>query len=191
MHVADPRALRALAHSLRLDLIELLGTGGPATAADCARRLGTSQATCSFHLRQLAKYGFVEEAEPSADSRERPWRLTDLEQRWSTEAGAATDQFERVFVSRESGRILGWLGRVAEEPRDWREAAFLGGMTLPLTAAELASIEQGLRGLLEPYIPRVGDRSTWPDDARLVRLLLSGTPLGDAVEASSQDSPKE
>ena len=69
----------------------------------------TSQASCSFHLRQLAKYGFVEQAQPSEDSRERPWRLTDLEQSWSADAGPAADQLERVFVQREADRILGWL----------------------------------------------------------------------------------
>ena len=53
MELTDPQAIRALAHPLRLDLVELLGQG-PMTAAECARALGSTQANCSFHLRQLA-----------------------------------------------------------------------------------------------------------------------------------------
>src|SRR5215213_4049628 len=81
--VTDPRAMRALAHPLRLELLDLLAVEGTATATRCAEALGESQASCSFHLRQLAKYGFVEEAEP-ASWRERPWRLTSVSQRWSS-----------------------------------------------------------------------------------------------------------
>jgi DNA-binding MarR family transcriptional regulator len=180
--ITEPRALRALAHPLRLDLVELLGTGGAATAAECARKLGSTQASCSFHLRQLAKYGFVEEAPGSGDGRERPWQLTDVEQRWSTEAGAAAEQLERVFVGREADRMLGWLERATHEPESWRKAAFLGGMTLPLTAAELRAAGKQLRAVLDPYVARLGDRSAWPSEARLVRLLLSATPLGEADE---------
>ena len=177
MKITDPRALRALAHPLRLDLIELLGALGPATAAECGRRVGTSQASCSFHLRQLAKYGFVEEAPARGDGRERPWRLTDLEQSWSSEVGPAAEQLESVFVEREAARILDWIGRSPSESEEWRGAGFLGGMTLPLAAGEVPAIAERLRAVLEPYVDRLGDPATWPHGARLVRVLLSGTPL--------------
>ncbi|HWJ42006.1 MAG TPA: helix-turn-helix domain-containing protein, partial [Solirubrobacterales bacterium] len=60
--LTDPRALRAMAHPTRLELIGLLRRGGPLTATRAARQIGESPASCSFHLRQLAKYGLVEEA---------------------------------------------------------------------------------------------------------------------------------
>src|SRR4051794_8216025 len=75
MRVTDPQAIRALAHPLRLDLLELLAATGPATAAHCGRILDVPQANCSFHLRQLAKYGFVEEAGHGEDRRERRWQI--------------------------------------------------------------------------------------------------------------------
>src|SRR5262245_14833912 len=71
---ADPVAMRALAHQTRLSLLDLLAVEGSATATRCAAVLGESAASCSFHLRQLAKYGFVEEA-PGGTGRQRPWRL--------------------------------------------------------------------------------------------------------------------
>ena len=187
MQITDPRALRALAHPLRLELVELLGTLGHATAAVCARRLATSQASCSFHLRQLAKYGFVEQAPPSEDSRERPWRLTDLEQNWSADAGPAADQLERVFVQREADRILAWLAADDDSPTAWQKTSFVGGATVPVTVDELDSIRTELRGILEPYIRRLSDRTDWPDDTRFVRFLLAGTPLA-LTDSTGPDS---
>ena len=61
--LTDPRALRAYAHPVRMRLMGLLRTEGPLTATRAADLLGESSGTCSFHLRQLAKYGLVEEAE--------------------------------------------------------------------------------------------------------------------------------
>jgi len=182
VRVTDPLAMRALAHPLRLDLIEVLTALGPATAATCARHLGTSQASCSFHLRQLAKYGFVEQAPASGDRRERPWRLTDLEQSWSSDAGPAAEQLDRVFIQREADRMRGWLAASADEPEPWRRAAFVGGMTLPVTADELESLGERLRGVLEPYLERLTDPGTRPDGARFVRVLLSAVPLSHLTE---------
>ena len=192
MRLTDPNAMRALAHPLRLDLIELLTTLGPSTAATCARHLGTTQASCSFHLRQLAKYGFVEEAASSGDRRERPWRLVELEQDWSSvDAGPAADQLDRVFVQREADRMLGWLTVSAGEPEVWRRAAFVGGMTLPVTAAEVEELGERLRAVLEPYVARLTDRSGWPADARFVRFLLSATPQRHHDQAGPEGLMRE
>jgi predicted ArsR family transcriptional regulator len=174
VQITDPRAVRALAHPLRLDLIEALAVLGPSTAARCGRHLGTSQASCSFHLRQLAKYGFVEEAPPGRDRRERVWRLTELEQAWAS--GPMTDQLDRVFIQREADRMLGWTGRRSGEPAEWQDAAFVGGAAVPVTAAELRQLRQDLRAVLEPYVERLTDATTRPAGARFVRIVLAGTP---------------
>jgi DNA-binding transcriptional ArsR family regulator len=188
VQIDDPRALRALAHPLRLDLLELLAALGPVTAAVCARRLGESQASCSFHLRQLAKYGFVKHAESTSDARERPWRLTEIEQHWSSEVGPAADELERVLVRREADRVLAWVGSQEAEPKSWRQASFFGGATVPLTTDELESLREELRGVLEPYIERLGDGSERPEGSRFVRILLAGTPLalGDDTAGGGQ-----
>ena len=171
-----------MAHPLRLDLIELLGTEGPATAAECARRLGSTQAGCSYHLRQLAAYGFVEQAESRGDARERPWQLTDLEQSWSG-TGKAAEELERVFVQREADRILAW--QAATQPEHWRDAAFVGGASVPLTAEELSLVRQQLAAVLEPYVARLTDRTGWPEHHRFVRILLAGTPAATEPEGGS------
>jgi predicted ArsR family transcriptional regulator len=146
MRIRDPKAMRALAHPLRFDLIELLARIGPATAAECARRLGTSQASCSFHLRQLAKYGYVEEADPGDDQRKRPWRLVDTDQSWSAEEHpVAARELERVFIEREAVRLLDHIAERDRLSEEWRRASFFGGVTAPMTPAELETFREAVR----------------------------------------------
>src|SRR5262249_4627489 len=71
--ITEPAALDALAHPVRLDLMNYLRSSGPAPASACARAVGDTPSNCSYHLRTLAKFGLVGEV-PSADGRERPWR---------------------------------------------------------------------------------------------------------------------
>src|SRR6202046_3683018 len=75
--ITDARTLRGLAHPVRLALVEELALGGAMPATEIGERIGETATTCSFHLRQLAKYGFVEEAGGGA-GRSRPWRLTSI-----------------------------------------------------------------------------------------------------------------
>src|SRR5215469_11368036 len=75
----DPRQMRALAHPARIAILMYLGLEGPHTATDCAAVAQLSPSACSYHLRTLARYGFVEEdRSAAADSRERPWRAKVL-----------------------------------------------------------------------------------------------------------------
>src|SRR3984885_15977455 len=71
--LTDARALRAYAHPVRMKLVGLLRTEGPLTATRAGELLGESSGTTSFHLRQLAKYGLVEEA-GGGTGRQKPWR---------------------------------------------------------------------------------------------------------------------
>ncbi len=74
----DPRVLRAIAHPTRNRVLQELSAAGSARAADIARQLGVPANQASFHLRQLAKYGLVEEdPDGGRDRRDRVWRLVD------------------------------------------------------------------------------------------------------------------
>jgi len=181
MELTDPQAIRALSHPLRLDLIELLGAG-PATAAECARALGSTQANCSFHLRQLAKYGFVAEAPPGDDRRERRWQLLDYEQTWSSaDNPALTNALDQVFARREATRLIDHAVRLPSEPEEWRRAGMLGGLTLPVTPDELDDITRRIGAVIQEILPqymdRLGNRDAWPAGARLARILLAAMPL--------------
>src|SRR5260370_193869 len=103
-HLTDPRALRAYAHPVRMALVGLLRSEGPLTATKAADLLGESSGTCSFPLRQLAKYGLVEEAE-GGTGREKPWRATTMMTSWSSatdnpEMAAATNLLTTIIAER-------------------------------------------------------------------------------------------
>src|ERR1044072_7642426 len=85
--ITDPKALRAMAHPLRWQLLEIVGREGSATATQCAQETGESVANCSYHLNLLAKYNYVEKAE-GGQAGEKPWRVGHQSQQFgSADAG--------------------------------------------------------------------------------------------------------
>lgn len=177
MRITDPTAIRALAHPLRLDLMELLATTGPTTAAHCGRMLGVSQASCSFHLRQLAKYGFVEEAEPGPDRRERRWRVPDPKPtvHIAGEHTGAQRELARVMIEREARAMLDRVDRGAD---DWPDRSGPVAAVALVTRAEAAELRERWKALLEPYLDRTrtADRARRPDQ-HYVRYFMAATPL--------------
>src|SRR3954468_23318159 len=140
----DARSLRAYAHPLRMRLIGLLRAEGAMTATQAAARLGDTVPNCSFHLRQLAKYGLAERA-PGADARERPWQATARYTAWDSDSDdpavrAAADQLEMAILGEYTGRVREYLARRADEPARWRRAAGLGDVLAHVTADELAQL---------------------------------------------------
>src|SRR5574341_354262 len=183
--ISDRRVLRALTHPLRWSLIDLLALEGTATATRCAEVLGESQATCSFHLRQLAKYGVVQQA-PSTSKREHPWRLKLVDQAWSStqpdEAGSlAAAELSQIVAEREMTRLLTWIRTRRLYPEPWQRASAISATLVWLTTDELEEITQRLVELTAAVGDRFGDRAgnqaARPAGARPVRLLAGGFPL--------------
>lgn len=176
--IRDPLRLRALAHPTRLALLDVLGTEGAATATRCADLLGERVASCSFHLRVLARHGFIE---PTARSgRERPWRLTQLVQ--AVETGEVAEEQERTvdavteqFLEREFARLLTWRRMLAQEPPQWRRASFALGVTVWMTSGELAELGEELVAradeLLARHRDRIDDAARRPEGARPIRFF--------------------
>lgn len=179
--IVDPAAMRALAHPLKWALMDVLLVEDRATSTRCAELVGESQANCSFHLRQLARYGLVEEA-PSTSKRERPWRLTTTHQSWSRvqpdeTRSRAVAQLERVFVEHEMAKLMRWERTRANYPEEWRAAALRSAAQTWLRDAELADLGRQITELLQTYRDRLTDPTTRPADSRPVRLLAVGYPL--------------
>ncbi|MCF6475063.1 helix-turn-helix transcriptional regulator [Nonomuraea sp. MG754425] len=176
----DAAAMRAFAHPVRLALHEILLREGPATAADAARQAGISQALASYHLRQLAKYGFVEQAE-ARDERERPWKVTEPVQVWSEadapDVTAARGLLEQVIAERAMTRLLEWQQRRREEPEAWRGAGSIGNVHLYATPEELQELGNAMSALLEPLMARVFDPARRPAGSRPVLLSQILVPL--------------
>ncbi|MEU4394131.1 helix-turn-helix domain-containing protein [Kribbella sp. NPDC023855] len=184
----DPLAIRAMAHPVRLELQTLLGKEGPLTAAEAARRLGISQALASHHLRQLAKYDFVE-AVAGKDNRERPWRLVSTSQSWrdlelNPEAAAAADVLEQLLAERALGNLADWQQRRSSEDRVWRENSGIARTGIYLTGEELAELEAQIDALLMRYVDErpIDDKSTRPPGSRLVDItrIVTVSPAEEA-----------
>jgi DNA-binding MarR family transcriptional regulator len=152
----DPVAIRALAHPLRHDLMSIIGRLGRATTAEAARERGISHGLASHHLRQLAKYGFVEQVK-GKDHRERPWRLVATSYKWSTaqataEGSTAVDVLEQLMAERTLEAFLGWQQRSKSWPQSWQKHAGIGTSSVYLTQAELAEIDEAFDAMLMRYI---------------------------------------
>jgi predicted transcriptional regulator len=190
--LTDPKALRALAHPIRLSLLGLLRTEGPLTATQAGDRLGESSASCSFHLRQLAKYGLVEEA-GGGTGRQRPWQATAMftnipEVTDSPELAAASGLFRSILAERYFEEMMRWLEARPDEPEEWQQAAHFGDTILYLSAAELAELGEEVRALFDRYLARYTSPELRPSDARLVSYLHLAFPVVD--ERVSGDGPE-
>jgi hypothetical protein len=173
--------MRALAHPLKWTLMDVLLTEGAATSTRCAELTGESQANCSFHLRQLARYGLVEEAS-SPSKKERPWRLTTVDQSWSRvqpdpARAEAVAELERVFVQHEFATLMRWVRSAAAYSGDWQQASMRAGAIAWLTADELAGLRDQIEELMLSYRDRVTDPAQRPAGSRLVRLFAAAYPL--------------
>jgi predicted ArsR family transcriptional regulator len=181
IRLTDPRTLRAYAHPLRMSLIGLLRREGPMTATQTAAELGESVPNCSFHLRQLAKYGLAERA-PGADSRERPWRATAQQTSWDDDSDdpqmrAATDLLNSVILGQYVRRAETYLTRRPAEPAEWRAAAGFGDSLVHVTADELAELTEQLDTLINRYADRNTDPSARPAGSRAVQVIQLAIPL--------------
>lgn len=178
--LTDPRALRAYAHPVRMALIGLLRVRGPLTATQAGKILGESSGSCSFHFRQLAKYGLVEE-DGGGTGRQKPWRATATSTDWDAvgdtpESAAAAGLLSEVLAETYFARVMRWLETRDREPREWREAAFLGDRILWLTAGELAGLDRQTQALTDKYFERFSRPELRPEGARAVSFLRIAFP---------------
>jgi DNA-binding transcriptional ArsR family regulator len=179
--VTDARTMRALAHPVRIALLEELVLAGPLTATEIGERIGETPTTCSFHLRQLARYGFVEEA-GGGKGRARPWRLTSIGISFSStsddpEAEIAAGVLSRLVRERQLGRYWTWVETRASYPRAWRNAADESEYLFYLTPAELKELGQELAVMLNArFRERLTDPAQRPAGSVPVEMLLLSFP---------------
>jgi DNA-binding MarR family transcriptional regulator len=181
--ITDPRELRALAHPLRLALMDHLMSFGEQTAARCAEAVGSTTSNCSYHLRALGRAGFVERAS-SADGRERPWRAT------STGLTHERADGERSPAAAEAALVLDELSLVREEEltrearrrhdeqsAEWRAAEDYHVYGLKITAAELTALTRQIDRLVRPFISMTRDDAPADSEVAVLRLLAFRHPL--------------
>lgn len=155
-------------HPVRVALLDLLAEAGTVTATQAAERLGHSSGLCSFHLRQLARYGLIEEA-PHDGGRARPWRL-----RWAAPDERA--EFTTLTRDLEDESHQRWLAHRDRAPVQWRHDPSFSAV-VHLTPEETAELAAAVQRLLLPYRDRDGDPTARPDNAVAVAAITRLFPL--------------
>ena len=178
----DAAALKALTHPLRIRMLGMLRQDGPATASELAAKTGESTASTSYHLRVLAKYAFVAEAE-HRDERERRWQAVHAITSWNKAMDASENsrgfvrllrrlQFEHVeacLVRHEEDVAMGRLGQ------EWVEPSRISDRLPRLTPESLTELWEVLDRKLEELTTR---DARDPRAAQIV-FLTAGLPLAE------------
>ncbi len=181
---STPSSLRALAHPLRLDLLGQLRVHGPATASGLARRLGESSGLTSYHLRQLADAGLIEDDPDRGNGRERWWRAAhdasrlEEEQLTDPDDRAAAGAYKHLVADAHHRAAQRYL---AEEPTwdpEWRASATLSDVVLHVTPDELTEVVDDLLAVLEPHRARAGHGPVGAEE-RVVLVLHALPQRGD------------
>ena len=178
--ITDPQALRALAHPIRLQLLELLTVDGPATGRRLADLTGESTASVSYHVGQLVKWGLAEPATDLARGRERPWRATSRGVTWSStgsgEFVAASRALRDQLISRRLAELE--AHRTHEDTLDpaWRQAAWVGEDAGYLNPEELTEATVRIKAVIAEYTDSARPRSA---TARRVSFFGYAVPTPD------------
>jgi DNA-binding transcriptional ArsR family regulator len=186
--ITDARTMRALAHPMRMALLELLTREGELTATRAAELLGESPGNMSWHLQTLAKYGFVEEAE-GARGRSRPWRaktsVLSVDPEGTTgELAAAEEALESIVSGRSYDKLRDWWATRGQYPAQWRRAAFSYHTFRYLTPEEMSQLSDEINEVLARFGERTRDRSARPPGAQPVQLIAYGHPIPPTPEGN-------
>lgn len=161
--LADPQVLRALAHPIRLRILDVVRERQSATATEVASAIGESVASCSYHLRILAKYGFIQPVERRS-GREKPWAPVSVTGSLSTTGMSPADRGRAAALLR-AGRqsffelLERWAAETDSHPPDWQEATFsMGYDGLNLTSAELMAMSKEVAAVVDGYGTLAKDR---------------------------------
>ena len=196
--LTDAKAMRAVAHPVRMALIELFEVRSTLTATQASEALGESPANCAFHLRTLAKYGFVREA-GGGRGRERPWTLvnrsvTIKDNQPDPQAALAAGELGRLWLERWMNRTRLAYGSRNRLP-GWDEAEGWSNRHVFLTAEETVKLRADMRRMLKHYEDRLSDPSLRPQGALPVEWTIFVSPApelagpADPGPAAGPDDP--
>lgn len=180
----DPRSLRALAHPLRLQLLGALRLDGPATASALARRFDETSGATSYHLRQLARHGFVTEETGRGTARERWWRAvhrqTELHVSQNLDEPDTAEALHFILrhqLDMEARAVHAWWAGRSTWPVEWIDASESSDWSMRLTVAELAALTREVNEVIARQAATARDRPADPD-APVVRVFFRALPEG-------------
>lgn len=184
--LSDPKAMRAIAHPTRLAILEALSRREPLTATEVSEMVGESPTNCAFHLRTLAKYGFVEEA-GAGPGRRRPWQRAHIGFGYDE---SVMDEPEARIAAGVLTSVLWerWLAKLARVnalrgsfPEDWRRITGVSEAVFHLTPEEAEAFQEELKAVLFRYRERLEDPGLRPAGSVPIELIQFVFPF-DAIQ---------
>ncbi|MGO0578190.1 ArsR/SmtB family transcription factor [Ornithinimicrobium panacihumi] len=174
--VSQAEAIKALTHPLRIRLLNLFVAEAELTATECAQRTGESVASCSFHLRQLEKYGHVERAQ--ARGKERPWRASgrgyavraDAD---DVESVTAAQAFASLWLTEQLARMQRWTAEIGRDDPAWIYASTQTSAEFWVTREELDELSRQVERLADRFADRSDNPDLRPAGARRAHLFGS------------------
>ncbi|MFJ7065373.1 ArsR/SmtB family transcription factor [Streptomyces sp. NPDC101115] len=179
--VLDPRSLRALAHPLRIQMLRALRHHGPATASRLAERLGESSGATSYHLRQLAAHGFVEDAPELGKGRERWWKASQqgtcfdvsLHKNPDPEVQGAVEVFLHEIANIHTQELNTYLGTRHRFDEVWQDSSDMSDFTLHLSPKRAHELNTKIHDLIEEYRVNADPEGT---QTQRIRMHLHAFP---------------
>lgn len=201
----DTSALRALAHPARLAILGYLRTSGPATVGEVAAAHSLAAGSASFHLRTLARHGFIEETtapsdgrapDRAPDRRARWWRASARSTHWepadfggTAEGAAAVQELERSILDGYHERALAALAGRGGLDEGWQDAAYLTDDVLRLSLDDTAELRRDIETLMARWRDRSRPAGDGSEGSRPVMLVVQTFPDPVAHPPVRRDRP--
>ncbi|MFI7441934.1 ArsR/SmtB family transcription factor [Nonomuraea indica] len=196
----DAHALKSFAHPLRLSLYELLEEHGPSTATRLAGLLGHNTGATSYHLRELARHGMIEEAPELGRGKEKYWRIVPGGFSYGEtppgdeEAASALETLMDDLLRRRGAELARWREEEASTPEEWIRASGLGRRSLLLTAQETERMRDEVFEVLERYRALADRRAREPrrePDPSLGRVVVHFDVLPVGVTGDGRPAARD
>lgn len=177
----DIAGLRALSHPVRLRMLGLLRSEGPATATMLAQRLDLNTGATSYHLRQLAQHGFIDEDAERGNARDRWWRAAHESTRTDFRGENESDEDVEAYLSTVAilygDRLRAAVAEMRFLPDEWRTVGTLSDWEVRLTPARAEALVAALASMVQDE-PDSDDA-----DAAPFSINLNAFPRPGAVQA--------
>jgi DNA-binding transcriptional ArsR family regulator len=153
----DVDSIRAFAHPLRIRMLSMLQHEGPATATVLARALGESTGATSYHLRQLARYGLINEVEGRGNGRDRWWQATarhyflERAREQSEEQEAASWQLVARVLEQDAAIVASFVEERETYEWPWRDLAVFTNHVLYVTPDEFRKVNSRINEILSEF----------------------------------------
>ncbi len=155
----DAATLKALAHPLRVQILGVLQLRDRASVTSLATELGETTGAISYHLRQLARHGLVEQASGADENTRQQWwqmavdqiHMTGFDLLQNEDTREAAGFLLREYQASRSRRLANWFATATQWPQAWQRAGSDLDGQLDLNATQARALADELAAVVDRY----------------------------------------